>query len=311
MSPRQSGQDSAPAAEPATATGSEDGVTKSVTVLGTGLMGAGMARCLAAAGLDVTVWNRSIDRARPLADAGVTVAEDLSRAVSGADVVVTMLFDADSVADVMERALPAALPDAIWLQTSTVGLDGTSRLAGLADEHGIGFVDAPVLGTKQPAEQGTLVVLAGGPPRLRDAVSPVFDAIATRAVWVGERPGDGHRLKLVTNSWVLSVVGATAQAVGMAGDMGLDPQLFLDAISGGPLDCAYAQLKGKAMITGQFPPAFALDGAVKDTALIADAMRAAGTDDQLMQALHRAFQAASDAGHASQDMAAVVEALRR
>lgn len=286
-------------------------MTKTVTVLGTGLMGAGMARNLAGAGLDVTVWNRDLDRARPLAEAGVTVAEDLSRAVASADVVVTMLFDADAVAQVMEQALPATLPEAVWVQSSTVGLDGTERLAELAHRHGIGFVDAPVLGTKQPAEQGTLVVLAGGPLRLRECVLPVFDAIGSRTVWVGEHPGDGHRLKLVSNSWVLSVVGATGQAVAMAGDMGLDPQQFLDTISGGPLDSAYAQLKGEAMIAGEFPTAFALGGAVKDSALIAEAMRSSGTDDQLMLALHRVFQAAADAGHEDEDMAAVVEAMRR
>lgn len=211
----------------------------------------------------------------------------------------------------MEQALPAALPGAVWVQSSTVGLDGTERFAELAHRHGIGFVDAPVLGTKQPAEQGTLVVLAGGPAPLRDAVTPVFDAIGSRTVWVGERPGDGQRLKLVANSWVLSVVGATGQAVAMAGDMGLDPQQFLDAIAGGPLDSTYAQLKGKAMIAGEFPAAFALGGAVKDSALIAEAMRSGGTDDQLMLALHRMFRAAADAGYEDCDMAAVVEGIRR
>lgn len=269
-----------------------------------------MARNLAASGLDVTAWNRSPERASPLAEAGVTVADDPSDAVAGADVVVTMLFDVDAVERVMEQALPSVSADAVWVQSSTVGLDGTEHLSGLAQRHGVDFVDAPVLGTKQPAEQGTLVVLAGGPTRLRDAVTPVFDAIGSRTVWVGERPGDGHRLKLVANSWVLSVVGATAQAVAMADDLGVDPSRFLDTISGGPLDSAYAQLKGKAMITGEFPAAFALGGAVKDSALIAEAMRSAGTDDQLMRALNRLFRSAADAGHEDSDMAAVVEAIR-
>ncbi|MDR7304115.1 NAD(P)-dependent oxidoreductase [Haloactinomyces albus] len=285
-------------------------MAQAVTVLGTGLMGAGMARNLAGAGLDVTVWNRSVEKARPLAEAGATVAEDLSRAVSGADVVITMLFDVDAVAQVMECALPATDSEAIWVQTSTVGLGGTARLADLAEQHSVGFVDAPVLGTKQPAEQGSLIVLAGGSAQLRDTVTPVFEAIGSRTVWVGEQPGDGHRLKLAANSWVLSVVGATAQAVGLADNVGLDPQLFLDAISGGPLDCAYAQIKGKAMIAEEFPPAFTLGGAVKDTALIAEAMRTGGTDEQLMQALHRQFQAAADAGHGAEDMAAVIHALQ-
>jgi 3-hydroxyisobutyrate dehydrogenase len=286
-------------------------MTKAVSVLGTGIMGAGMARSLIRAGLDVTVWNRSPDKARPLEHDGARVAGDVASAVSGADVVLTMLFDADAVAAVMEQALPAVDRSTVWVQASTVGLDGTARLAELAKRHGIGFIDAPVLGTRKPAEEGALTVLAAGPEQLREAAAPVFDAIGSRVVWVGERAGDGHRLKLTANSWVLSVVGATAQAVSLAQGLGLNPQLFLDVISGGPLDCAYTQLKGKAMIAGDFPPAFPLGGAVKDTALVAEAMRVAGTADRLMAALHQQFQAAADAGHDAEDMAAVIHSFRR
>jgi 3-hydroxyisobutyrate dehydrogenase len=139
------------------------------------------------------------------------------------------------------------------------------------------MVDAPVLGTREPAEQGTLIVLAGGPGETREAVTPVFDAIGSRTVWVGDRPGDGHRLKLVANSWVLSVVGASAQAVRLAQGLGIDPAQFLESITDGPLDCGYAQLKAKAMIAGRFPPSFTLGGAVKDAELIAEAMRGADT----------------------------------
>ncbi|MGH3598957.1 MAG: NAD(P)-dependent oxidoreductase, partial [Pseudonocardiaceae bacterium] len=138
-------------------------MTSSVAVLGTGIMGAGMARSLVKAGLDVTVWNRSADKARPLADDGAKVVADPTEAVSGADVVVTMLFDVDAVAEVMQRALAGTPEHAVWAQTSTVGLAGTQRLAELAGRYGRGYIDAPVLGTKQPAELGTLIVLASGP----------------------------------------------------------------------------------------------------------------------------------------------------
>jgi 3-hydroxyisobutyrate dehydrogenase len=285
-------------------------VTTTVTVLGTGIMGSGMARNLIAAGLDVTVWNRSPDRARPLADAGARMATDAAEAVTGADVVATMLFDADAVAHVMEWALPAMAPEAVWAQTSTVGLEGTDRLVELAARHGVGFVDAPVLGTRGPAEQGTLTVLAGGPEALREAVQPVFDAIGLRTIWVGEKPGDGHRLKLVANSWIGTLTVGTAQAVALAEGLGLDPQLFLDTIAGGPLDAAYAQLKGKAMIAGEFPTAFAVAGVVKDLGLIGAAVQTAGVDSGLVEAMLRAFRTAEAAGHGDDDMAAVVHAFR-
>jgi 3-hydroxyisobutyrate dehydrogenase len=285
-------------------------VTTTVAVLGTGIMGSGMARNLIGAGMDVTVWNRSPDRARPLADAGARMATDAAEAVAGADVVVTMLFDTDAVAQVMEWALPAVAPDTVWVQASTVGLDGTDRLAQLAAAHDVGFVDAPVLGTRGPAEEGTLTVLASGPEALRGAVTPVFDAIGSRTIWVGERPGDAQKLKLVANSWVGMVITGIAQAVATAEALGLDPQLFFETIAGGPLDTAYGQLKGKSMIANDFPTAFAVSGLVKDLELIAAAMRGADVPSGVAEAVAEAFRMAEAAGHGDEDMAAVVQAFR-
>ena len=284
-------------------------MTMKVTVLGTGIMGAGMARNLVRAGFEVTVWNRDTAKASPLAGDGATVAGSAETAVAGADVVLTMLFDAGAVTEVMTRALPAAGAGAVWVQASTVGIEATEALAALAGEHGVGFVDAPVLGTRQPAEQGKLTVLAAGPSGLRERVTPVFDAVGARTVWVGERPGDGHRLKLTANAWVLSITAATAQSIALAGRLGLEPLAFLDVIAGGPVDSAYAQLKGRNMIAGEFAPAFAVDGAVKDAELILDTIRAAGLDDRLIDAVRGQFRATADAGHAGADMAAVIRAV--
>jgi 3-hydroxyisobutyrate dehydrogenase len=281
-----------------------------VAVLGTGIMGAGMARSLARAGLDVTVWNRSPDKARPLVDDGISVVEKADEAVAGASVVVTMLFDAASVAAVMTGALDAMAEGAVWAQTSTVGIDGTADLAALARAHGVGFVDAPVLGTRQPAEQGQLTVLAAGPTDLRGAVAPVFDAIGAKTVWVGEEPGAAHRLKLVVNAWAFSVVAGTAQSIALAERLGLDPQLFLDTIAGGALDAPYVQLKGRAMIAGDYPAAFAVDGALKDSGLIGDALRASGADDRLITAVNALFADAAAACRDGEDMAAVAEVFR-
>jgi 3-hydroxyisobutyrate dehydrogenase len=283
-------------------------VTKAVTLLGTGLMGVGMAHSLIRAGLDVTVWNRSPEKAEPLAADGATVAPDPETAVAGADVVVTMLFDAASVAGVMTSAIGSMKSGAVWAQCATVGLEGVEALSALAAEHGVPFVDAPVLGTRQPAEEGKLIVLAGGDRSLEPAVAPVFDAIGMRTLWVGPHPGDGHRLKLAANSWVLSLTAGTAQALALTRNLGLDPQLFLDLIAGGGLDNGYAQAKGRAMLAGEFPAAFSLDGAVKDAGLIANALRAAGADDTLMTALHAQYSAAAAAGHGDSDKSAVFKA---
>ncbi len=282
-----------------------------VAMLGTGTMGAGMARSMLRSGLDVTVWNRSPDRAAPLAADGAHVAGTPAEAVVGVDAVVTMLWDGGSVAEVMTEALPAAPPGVLWAQTSTVSLpDAGDVLPALAERYGAGYLDSPVLGTRQPAEEGKLVVLAAAPAPLRDPIAPVFDAIGARTVWVSERPGDGTRLKLVANSWVATIVAATGQAIALAQGLGLDPQAFLDTIKGSGVDSAYLHVKGQAMIAGQFPPAFTVHGAIKDTGLIADAMRQAGTDAALIDAVRQQFSKAAGSGHGEQDMGAVYHAFR-
>src|SRR5664279_5231826 len=188
---------------------------ESVALLGVGTMGAGMARNLAAAGFGLRVWNRTPGKAEALQStqsaqgATVMTAGSLASAVDGAGIVITMLWDADSVADVIGEAAPALAPGTLWIQTSTVGVDGTARLADLAAKHGLIFVDAPVLGTRKPAEDGTLVVLASGPEDVHDRCAPVFDAIGSRTVWLGPA-GEGSRLKLVANAWVLVVLDGVA-----------------------------------------------------------------------------------------------------
>lgn len=280
----------------------------SVAVLGTGIMGAGMARSLLREGHEVTVWNRSTDKAEPLADDGARVAGTAADAVAGADVVITMLFDTDAVAQTVEPVL-AQFPDgAVWVQTSTVGIEGTDRLASLAHDAGVAFLDVPMLGTKAPAENGQLVVLASGPSSLREKVQPVFDAIGTRTQWVSETVGDASRLKLAINAWIGVMVNGIAQSVALARGLGLDPQQFLDAVDGGAVNAPYVQLKGKAMIDGDYSPSFELDGVIKDTDLITAALREAGVDTTLATAVRDRLAAASSDGHGSEDMAAVVHA---
>src|SRR4051794_40040755 len=202
-----------------------------VALLGTGTMGAGMARNIAGAGIPLRVWNRTRAKAEPLAQLGAEVADSPADAVRGADVVITMLFDADSVAAVLEEARDGVRDGAVLLQQSTVGVEGTERLRSLATDLGLVYVDAPVLGTRKPAEDGALVVLASGPEEVRGRVAPVLEAISSRMLWVGEA-GQGTRLKLVANSWVLTVVEGIAEALSLAKALGLDPRQFLEVVKG-------------------------------------------------------------------------------
>src|SRR5437763_11268552 len=172
-----------------------------IAVLGTGTMGAPMARHLVAAGHDVRVWNRTRSKAEGL---GAEVAETPAQAVDGAEALLIMLTDGAAVEQTLQEALPDLARGTLWAQTTTVGLPATERLAALADEHGVLYVDSPVLGTKGPAEEGTLVVLAAGPSQERERAEQVLSPFSRTIVWVGEEPGAGQALKLIANHWILN-----------------------------------------------------------------------------------------------------------
>jgi 3-hydroxyisobutyrate dehydrogenase len=277
-----------------------------VAVLGTGIMGAPIARNLAAAGHDVTAWNRSAEKAEGIE--GVTPAGSVAEAVRGAEAVITMLADADAVEAVVDEALPA-LDDAVLIQMSTIGPEATARLADRATAAGIPFVDAPVLGTKAPAEEGKLIVLASGPEDVRERVDPLFEAIGAKTLWVGEA-GAGSRLKLVVNTWLLALTEGLAEAIALAEALDVDPQTFLDAIDGGPMGAPYANMKGKLMIERDFPPSFPLELALKDARLALAAAEEHGLRLGALAAIAEQMQRAVEAGHGKDDMAATIQASR-
>lgn len=279
-----------------------------VAVLGTGIMGEPIARSLLRAGFDVRAWNRTRAKAEPLADDGAVICDEPAEAADGADVVVTMLHDADSVEHVIAGVLPAMEEDAVWAQMSTVGTDGADRLAELARAREVTFVDCPVVGTRKPAEDGALVVLAAGPRDER--VQRVFDAIGSRTMWVGEGT-EASRLKLVANSWALALTAAVGESLALAEAFGLDQRLFLEAIGGGALDSAYARLKGDAIIKGELPASFKATGAAKDAGLVAAAGRAAGANPRIAEAVREQFRRTIELGHGDDDMAAVYYAARQ
>jgi 3-hydroxyisobutyrate dehydrogenase len=283
-----------------------------IAVLGTGIMGASMARNLLSAGMEVRVWNRSREKAEPLTDDGATVADSPTEAAEGAGFVLTMLADADAVAEAAggENGALSALPeDGVWLQTSTVGLKGQEKLAGIADEHGVYYVDAPVLGTKEPAEQGQLIVLASGPEEVRERCQPVFDAVGSKSLWLGSA-GAGSDLKLVTNNWIVGLLCALAETISFAEALGVDPNRFLEVIEGGPLGVPYAQMKGQMMIEEEFPTSFSANLARKDANLVLQAAEANGLRLPLTEAAAEHFDEAINAGHGEEDMAAIYQATR-
>ncbi|MDX2572941.1 NAD(P)-dependent oxidoreductase, partial [Streptomyces scabiei] len=278
-----------------------------VSVLGTGIMGAAMARSLLRAGHTVRAWNRTREKAEPLTADGARVVDSPAEAVRGADVVLTILYDGPAALAVMREAAPALSPGTAWVQSTTAGVEGVAELAALAGELGLVFYDAPVLGTRQPAEAGQLTVLAAGPVEGRAAVTPVFDAVGARTVWTGEdgAAGTATRLKLVANSWVLAATNAAGEVLALSQALGVDPRSFFEIIEGGPLDMGYLHAKSALILDDRLSPAsFAVSTAAKDARLIVEAGRRHGVRLDIAAAGAARLTRAAAQGHADEDMAA-------
>jgi 3-hydroxyisobutyrate dehydrogenase len=277
-----------------------------VAVLGTGTIGEPIARNLLGAGFEVRVWNRTREKAEPLARDGASVHDSAVEAVQGAELVLTVLADADATAETVEELAFAA--GAVWVQVATVGVDGAESLAELAQEKGVAFVDAPVLGTRQPAEEGKLVVLASGPEKALDRCEPVFAAIGQKTRRLGPVP-NGSKLKMVTNLWLLAVTEGAAEAIALAEGLGLDPREFLAAMKGSQIDTPYLHLKGEAMLERRLEPSFKLELAAKDASLVLEAAARAGVETRAARAAREAFERGVELGHGDEDMAAVYFAV--
>ena len=288
---------------------SQRAATPVIAFLGTGRMGGPMAANLARAGFRVRAWDRTPDHAVALVKDGATVAASPADAVKGAGILITMLADGPATEQAWSGpdGLLAAGPGLIWVQMATVGLEWTERFANTAARYGISFFDAPVSGSQGPARAGELTILASGPPWLREAVDPVFAALGRATAWLGPA-GHGTRAKLVLNNWLADLTETTAETLAFASGLGLDPAAVVDLLESTPLGSPYAVQKARAMLAGDFTPAFALKHALKDADLAAQAARESGAELTLTDALLPRWRRAAASGHAEDDLAAIYTA---
>ncbi|MFD0973352.1 NAD(P)-dependent oxidoreductase [Plantactinospora endophytica] len=241
-----------------------------VAMLGLGGMGQPMATNLVRAGLPTAVWNRRPGPARKLAERGAEVADSPADAVRRADVVITMVTNADAVRSIaIDQGMLAAMAEgAIWAQMSTIGVSETERIAGLVREQrpDVVLLDAPVAGSRGPAEQRRLVVLASGPEQVRDRIAPVFDALAQRTVWGGPA-GTGSRLKLVNNMLLAFLAEGIAEAMALGHSLGLDRTAVLGALQGSPLVSHWAAEKLERIGRDEYAAQYPLSLGLKDVNL--------------------------------------------
>ncbi|HEX8003322.1 MAG TPA: NAD(P)-dependent oxidoreductase [Mycobacteriales bacterium] len=269
-----------------------------VAFLGLGRMGAAMAAHVARAGHDLTVWNRTPGRAGPLVDLGAREARDVADAVRDADAVVTMLFGPDAVREVLTGVREAAPPGALVVESSTIGPAVAREVA-----KGLRFVDAPVVGSVQPATDGTLGVLAGGSAEDYAAAEPLLHLWGDpeRVRHLGP-VGAGSAMKLVVNLTLGVAMGGIGEALRLAGDLGIDRADTLDVIAWGPLGVS-VKTKRAMLDSGEFTPTgFSLDLMAKDLDL---ALKAADGDLALTRAALAAARDAVASGHGTDDYAAL------
>ena len=285
---------------------------EAVAVLGIGAMGHGMATSALRAGIPTIVWNRTPEPTHDLANRGAHVADSAADAARRAKVVVTMVTDADAVVSIArdQGMLGALAPGAIWVQMSTIGVAGIDRVAALvgAERPDVTLLDAPVSGSKDPAEQGKLTIFASGPEEARPRVTTLFDALGQRTVWVGP-VGAGTRLKLVANTWLALGAEALAASVALGRQLGLMTETVAEGLVGGPLVSPWQAAKLPRIATDDFSPQFALSLALKDVHL---ALQAAADDRFIaLAALANEWDQVADEGLGREDVTVVTRFLER
>ena len=286
-----------------------------VAVLGTGRMGAAIARRVAGAGHRVRVWNRTGARARELADSvpdgSVEPAEQARDAVNGADVVISILADGEATRTVLldTHLLDALSPGTVVCDLATSGVHVALELAEAIGRTGAGFLDAPVSGSVPAVESGTLLVMAAGEDIALEAARPVLRAVADRILLVGAA-GAGQAMKLAVNLVVHDLNAAVAEALVLAEHAGIATDRAYDVLERSVVGAPFVHYKRRAFLDEGTPVAMSLDLVAKDLRLITELAAETGTPVAVTQTVQRAVREACAAGQGTADMAALGRFLR-
>ena len=287
-------------------------MSTSVALLGLGTMGSGMAQNLLKAGFALTVYNRTIAKAAPLADAGAKIASTPAEAAKDAQVVISMLADDPASREAWlgaNGAVAAAAPGTILIESSTVSPDWIVELGTVASDRGLNLLDAPVTGSRMQAAGAQLSFLVGGSADVLAQAMPVFEAMGKEAIHLGPL-GSGAKLKLVNNFLCGVQIASLAEGIAWLERSGLDLDKSLtflkSAAPGSPL---FSALSAR-MTSRDYTVNFLLKLMTKDLQYAQDAAKEAGIDLTTAANARALFEQAIAQGHAEQDMASVIEPLR-
>lgn len=279
--------------------------------IGLGLMGQPMALNMAKAGYDLIVWNRSPAAAVPLRAVGARVADSAEQVFAEASIVIAMLINDAALDEVLKRGTPAFAPLVAGRTLISMGSTPPSYTRDLAKEvqaAGGRFVEAPVSGSRKPAEAGELVILLGGDPATVADVRPLMTPMSRATVVCGP-VGAGMMMKLAINLYLNTMVAALGEAVNFAAHNGLDLAALQTAFEAGPMASDVLRVKLPKMVNRDFAPQAAIADVFNNTRLIADAARAANVATPLLDVAKTLYGETVTLGAARDDMAAILTAF--
>ncbi|MFS4090973.1 NAD(P)-dependent oxidoreductase [Streptomyces sp. AF1A] len=282
-----------------------------VGFIGLGVMGRPMALRLAAAGAPLVVWNRTPHRTEPLRAAGAEVAADAGEVFARAEVVLLMLADEAAVDAVLGRGTPAAAARVAGRTVVHMGTTSPQYSRALeADVRAAGgrYVEAPVSGSRVPAEEGRLVAMLAGEEAAIEVVRPLLAPMCQETFVCGAAPG-ALLMKLAVNLFLITQVTGLTEAYHFAERQGLDRRLFLDVLDAGPMASAVSRMKAPKLRERDFAVQAAALDVLKNNRLIADAARKANLASPLLDVCHALFEETVAQGYGGEDMVAVLRAI--
>jgi 3-hydroxyisobutyrate dehydrogenase-like beta-hydroxyacid dehydrogenase len=285
---------------------------RTVGFIGLGIMGSRMAANLRRAGFELTVFNRTRERAQEwAAEHGARVADSPREAADGADAVITMVVDGAQVEAMLlgQDGAAAAAPDgALFVDMSTIAPADARRIGDALRERGHGFVDAPVTASAPRAQDGTLTIMAGGEPAEVEAAMPLLEAMGKLIVHVGG-PGHGQAVKVLSNAVTAVNCATIAQALVVGRQEGLDLQALVRVMRAGSAASTMLELKAEPMLDHDFTPLFKLEHMLKDVQLCLAEARGAGAGFPFAGLAGELYSAGMGRGLGDQDFAAVLEVV--
>jgi 3-hydroxyisobutyrate dehydrogenase len=281
--------------------------------VGLGIMGSRMAANLRRAGYELTVYNRTRERAQAWADEhGGTVADSPADVGAASDIVITMVVDGAQVTEVLlgeKGVAEGATGGTLCVDMSTIAPGDSRRIAAALAEREIGFVDAPVTGSSPKAEDGTLTIMAGGAPDHVARAQPLFEAMGELIVHVGDEVGLGEMVKLINNAVAAANAHTLAQALVVGRATGVDLDALTKVMGAGSGGSAMLALKAQPMREHDYTTLFKLDHMLKDVRLCLEEGQAAGVPFPAAAAVREALTAGAGRGLGDEDFAAILEAV--